>query len=169
VVQSVVSAKSEAQCREIIRTWVKNGVLVKTPYENPKNRNEEHGLKLSEEKRKELDIRDRARAKAERRKTLKPLAAVLTAWKAAIGVDVRRTLAHVIEMAAVAINPDLNAAFLAVAAMDDGKTISNVLLARWLRDHNDVAIDGMMLSGGGVDEAGSPWWTLVPANPEDAG
>jgi hypothetical protein len=163
VVQNLKKEKSEAQCREIIRTWIDNGVLIKTPYTNPKNRNEEHGLKLSEEKRKELDIRVRARATAERRKTLAPLAAVLAAWKAAIGVNERRTLHHVIEMAAERINPNLYAAFLAVAAMDDGKTISNVLLARWLRDHNEVAIDGLMLSGGGVDEAGSPWWTLVPA------
>ena len=52
-------------------------------------------------------------------------------------------------------------AFLAVAAMDDGVTISNVLLARWLRNFNEVPIDGLMLSGGGVDENGSPWVTLV--------
>jgi AAA domain len=164
VIQSVMSAKPEAQCREMIRTWVNNGILVKTPYKNPKNRNDETGLKLSPQKREELDKRDVTRRRTERRKTLEPLAAVVAAWKAAIGVDVRRTLAHVIEMAAVAINPDLNAAFLAVAAMDDGKTISNVLLARWLVDFNEVPVDGFMLSGGGVDDAGSPWWTLVSAN-----
>jgi hypothetical protein len=170
VVQNAKREKSEAQCREIIRTWVKNGVLIKTPYDNPKNRNEEHGLKLSTEKREELDNRARVRArkaeaeaKAERRKSLEPLAAVLNAWKAAIGVGERRSLAHVIEMASAKINPALNAAFLAVAVMDDGTTISNVLLARWLRDFNEVPVDGLMLSGGGVDEAGSPWWTLILA------
>jgi hypothetical protein len=164
VVQNIKKDKSEAQCREIIRTWIKNGVLVKTEYENPKNRNKEHGLKLSKEKREELDRNKVRRERVERRKTLEPLAAVLAAWKAAIGVGMKRSLAHVIEMAAVAINPDLNAAFLAVAAMDDGKTISNVLLARWLRDFNEVPVDGLMLSGGGVDESGSPWWTLIPAD-----
>jgi hypothetical protein len=174
VVHAVVPEKTETQCREIIRTWVEKGVLVKTSYENPKNRNEEHGLKLGPEKREELDNRAKvqarkaeAEAKAERRKRLEPLAAVLNAWKAAIGVGERRPLAHVIEMAAAKINPDLNAAFLAVAPMDDGKTISNVLLARWLRDFNEVPIDGLMLSGGGVDEAGSPWWMLVPANQKE--
>jgi hypothetical protein len=167
VIHVVTPEKNEATCREVIRTWVKNGILVKTSYENPKNRNEESGLKLSEEKRKELDASNQVRARkaaAERRKSLEPLAVVLTAWKAAIGVDERRSLAHVIEMAAIKVNPALNAAFLAVAAMDDGTTISNVLLARWLRNHNEVPVDGYMLLGGGTDEAGSPWWTLVPAD-----
>ena len=91
---------------------------------------------------------------------LKPLAAVLTAWKTAIGVGERRSLDHVIEMAAN--HPGLYAAFIAVAAQD-GKTISNVLLTRWLRDFNEVPVDGFMLSGGGVDAAGSPWWALVAA------
>src|SRR5262249_12694363 len=100
----------------------------------------------------------------ERREKLKPLAAILNAWKAAIGVNQKRSLDHVIEMANPRINPELNAAFLAVAAMDDGITISNVLLARWLREYNEVPTGGLMLSGGGVDEKGSPWWTLVPAS-----
>jgi hypothetical protein len=92
---------------------------------------------------------------------LKPLAAVLTAWKTAIGVGERRSLDHVIEMAAN--HPGLHAALLAVAAMEDGKTISNVSLARWLRAHNEVPVGGFMLTGGGVDAAGSPWWALVAA------
>jgi hypothetical protein len=94
---------------------------------------------------------------------LKPLAAVLAAWKTAIGVGERRSLHQVIEMANATINPGLYAALLAVAAMDDGKAISNVLLTRWLREFNEVPVDGFMLSGGGVDATGSPWWTLVSA------
>jgi hypothetical protein len=61
VVQNIAPAKSEAQCREIIRIWIKNGVLVKASYTNPKNRKPEQGLKLSPEKRDELDNGDRAR------------------------------------------------------------------------------------------------------------
>jgi len=60
VVQNVIPKKTETQCREMVRTWVKNGVLVKTSYTNPKNRKDENGLKLSPEKREELDNRDRA-------------------------------------------------------------------------------------------------------------
>jgi hypothetical protein len=82
-------------------------------------------------------------------------AAVLTAWKSTIGVGERRSLDHVLS------NPGLHAALLAVAAMEDGKTISNVLLARWLRDFNEVPVDGFMLSGGGVDVTGSPLWAVV--------
>jgi hypothetical protein len=66
-------------------------------------------------------------------------------------------------MAAETVNPELNAAFLAVAATEDGETISNLLLASWLHAHNEVLVDGLMLSDGGVDEAGSPLWTLVSA------
>jgi hypothetical protein len=75
VVHEIVPEKTETQCREIIRTWVKNGILVKTAYTNPKNRNEEHGLKLSPEKREELDNRDRVRrrkAQADRRDSESP-------------------------------------------------------------------------------------------------
>jgi hypothetical protein len=97
---------------------------------------------------------------------LEPLAAILTAWKAAIGVDKQHSLHQVINLADPQINQTLHAALLAVAPMDDGQTISNVLLARWLRNHNEVPVDGLMLSGGGVDDTGSPWWTLVPANDE---
>ena len=93
--------------------------------------------------------------------TLEPLAAVLAAWKNAFGVGQLGTLNQAIELARHCA--DLNAALLAVAPMDDGTTISNVLLARWLRNHNEVPVEGLMLSGGGVDESGSPWWTLVPA------
>jgi hypothetical protein len=163
VVQNIAPVKTEAQCREMIRTWVKNGMLVDTTYTNPKNRNEERGLKVTRDKREELDKRYRGRDRTKRRKTLAPLATVLAAWKAAIGVDVKRPLAHVIEMATETVNPELNAAFLAVAATEDGETISNLLLASCLHAHNEVPVDGLMLSDGGVDEAGSPLWTLVLA------
>jgi RecA-family ATPase len=91
--------------------------------------------------------------------TLAQLAPVLIAWRAVIGLGATRTLDQVIELAAE--RPDLNAALLAVAAMDDGVTISNVRLARWLRSLNEVAVDHLMLSGGGVDATGSPLWTLT--------
>jgi len=65
VVQRVIPDKTEKQCREIIRSWVKNEVLIKAPYTNPKNRKEERGLKLSAEKREELDNRDRVRRRKE--------------------------------------------------------------------------------------------------------
>src|SRR5262245_2914494 len=95
----------------------------------------------------------------ERQKNPEPLAAVLAAWTNAFGVGQLGTLNQAIELANHL--EALRAALLAVAAMDDGQTISNVRLARWLRDHNEVPIDGLMLSSGGVDENGSPWWTLV--------
>jgi hypothetical protein len=93
--------------------------------------------------------------------SLSALAAVVAAWKAAIGIGQQRSLDDVIELAAGASNCGLNAALLAVAAMADSKTISNVSLAHWLRKHNEVPVDDLMLSGGG--ETGSPWWTLVAA------
>jgi len=89
----------------------------------------------------------------------KTLAPILTAWKAAIGLNVPRPLHHVIEMAHPRINPTLNAAFLAVAAMDDGKTISNSLLTQWLQNYNEVPTNGLMLSSNGNDK-----WMLVPQN-----
>jgi hypothetical protein len=90
--------------------------------------------------------------------------AVIAAWKQAVGVGERRTLDAVITMAAT--HAELAAALRSVAPLigDAGSGISNVLLARWLRDVNEVAVDGLMLSGGGVDEAGSPYWTLVQAH-----
>ena len=50
-VQECAPEKSEAQCREIIRTWVKNGVLVPRDYTNPKTRNEVSGLHVVDGKR----------------------------------------------------------------------------------------------------------------------
>jgi len=43
--------KTEAQGREIIRTWVKNGVLVPYDYDNPATRKSVKGLKLDTTKR----------------------------------------------------------------------------------------------------------------------
>jgi len=95
---------------------------------------------------------------------LAALGELITQWKAAFGVGEVRTLNQVIEMAIEAINPKLYAALLAVAPMDDGRTISNVRLARWLRDFNEVVVNGLMLRGGGIDGgSGSPLWSLVPA------
>jgi hypothetical protein len=51
VVQQIVPAKSEAQCREIIRTWVKNGVLVPVDYISPTTRKTIKGLKVDDARR----------------------------------------------------------------------------------------------------------------------
>jgi hypothetical protein len=51
VVQRHAPNKSEKQCREIIRTWVNNGVLEGFEYENPDTRKPVRGLKLNASKR----------------------------------------------------------------------------------------------------------------------
>ena len=51
VVQQFAPAKTEAQCREIIKTWVKNGVLVPFDYTNPTTRQEVKGLKVDPARR----------------------------------------------------------------------------------------------------------------------
>jgi AAA domain len=43
--------KTEAQAREIIKTWVKNGVLLSAEYDNPKTRKKVSGLRVNPEKR----------------------------------------------------------------------------------------------------------------------
>ena len=43
--------KTEGQAREIIKTWVKNGVLVRRDYENPKTRKAVKGLFVDASKR----------------------------------------------------------------------------------------------------------------------
>jgi RecA-family ATPase len=43
--------KTEAQAREMIRTWVQNGVLEVYSYPNPVNRHEASGLRVDDEKR----------------------------------------------------------------------------------------------------------------------
>jgi hypothetical protein len=44
-------SKTEPQCREIIRTWVKNGVLFKEQYDDPVDRKPRSGLRLNTSKR----------------------------------------------------------------------------------------------------------------------
>jgi AAA domain/Bifunctional DNA primase/polymerase, N-terminal/Primase C terminal 2 (PriCT-2) len=51
VVVDQVPSKSEGQAREIIKTWVKNGVLVPCDYDDPVNRRAVRGLKVDPGKR----------------------------------------------------------------------------------------------------------------------
>jgi hypothetical protein len=51
VVQRYALGKSEGQCREVIRTWVKTGLLVEFSYENPATRKPVKGLKVDCTKR----------------------------------------------------------------------------------------------------------------------
>jgi hypothetical protein len=51
VVKRHCAGKTEAQCREIVRTWVKNDVLRPEPYKDPVERKERSGLRLDNSKR----------------------------------------------------------------------------------------------------------------------
>jgi hypothetical protein len=51
VVERHCPGKPEGQCREIIRTWIKNGVLIEEPYDDPIRRDEAKGLRLDVSKR----------------------------------------------------------------------------------------------------------------------
>ena len=51
VVQQFAPGKTEEQCREIIRTWVKNGVLVPFNYDSSTTRKSVRGLKLDNARR----------------------------------------------------------------------------------------------------------------------
>ena len=51
VVEKHCSTKSEAQCREIIKTWLQNGVLVAGDYEDPIQRHKRSGLRANSAKR----------------------------------------------------------------------------------------------------------------------
>lgn len=51
IVQRHCPDKSEKQCREIIRTWIKNGVLFEEKYEDPIQRKALLGLRLNHAKR----------------------------------------------------------------------------------------------------------------------
>ena len=54
VVQRHIPDKNEAQCREVIKAWVKEEVLVAFDYENPATRKKVKGLKVNETKRPEM-------------------------------------------------------------------------------------------------------------------
>jgi hypothetical protein len=50
-VQSVVPHKNQQQCQEIIKQWVKSGVLEVEPYKSPADRKERSGLRVNSIKR----------------------------------------------------------------------------------------------------------------------
>jgi hypothetical protein len=51
VVQKHCAEKSEDQCREIVRTWIRNGVLYSDEYDDPVERKPRKGLRLDTTKR----------------------------------------------------------------------------------------------------------------------
>ena len=51
IIVEIVPEKNEAQAREIIKAWVKSGLLISRPYENPGARKEEGGLFVDPTKR----------------------------------------------------------------------------------------------------------------------
>jgi hypothetical protein len=51
VVQRHCPNRTEAQCREIVRTWVKNGVLFHEEYEDAEARKPRKGLRVNNGKR----------------------------------------------------------------------------------------------------------------------
>jgi hypothetical protein len=51
VVQKHCQDRTEAQCREIIRIWLKNGVLYEAEYDDPVDRRKRSGLRLDTTKR----------------------------------------------------------------------------------------------------------------------
>ena len=51
VVQQSAPQKSDSQCREVIKAWVKTGLLEPFDYTNPKTRREVKGLKVINSKR----------------------------------------------------------------------------------------------------------------------
>jgi hypothetical protein len=104
-----------------------------------------------------------APSNAEEREARAALAAVLRAWSAAIGIGKTRTMDQVIETASS--DRGLKAALVAVAAMDDGQTVSNVRLDRWLRSVNEVEVNQLILRGGGVDDGSVKWTLTLPVEP----
>jgi hypothetical protein len=50
-VQKHCQDRTEAQCREIIRIWLKNGVLYEAEYDDPVDRRKRSGLRLDTTKR----------------------------------------------------------------------------------------------------------------------
>jgi hypothetical protein len=62
----------------------------------------------------------------------------------------------------------LETALLAVAALDDDRTVvDNVKLGRWLRRSNEVVVDGLFLRHEGSDK-GDQLWSLQTNEPEPA-
>jgi hypothetical protein len=51
VVERLCPGKPERQCREMIKTWVRNGVLYSEPYDDPDRRERVQGLRLDISKR----------------------------------------------------------------------------------------------------------------------
>jgi hypothetical protein len=51
VLQRHCPSKTEAQCREMLKTWVDNGVLYREPYDDPIDRKSRIGLRLDTSKR----------------------------------------------------------------------------------------------------------------------
>ena len=51
IVQRHAPDRTESQCREIIRTWIKNGVLLEPDYHDPVTRKLQKGLEVCNEKR----------------------------------------------------------------------------------------------------------------------
>lgn len=51
VVQRHCSDRTEPQCRDIVKTWVKNGVLIREDYDDPVTRKPLKGLRVCNEKR----------------------------------------------------------------------------------------------------------------------
>jgi AAA domain len=51
IVQRHAQDRTEPQCREIIRTWIKNGVLIEAEYDDPIERKPRKGLSVCQEKR----------------------------------------------------------------------------------------------------------------------
>jgi putative DNA primase/helicase len=99
--------------------------------------------------------REAAKAKAKMRGDV-----VFAAWRDTIGVGETWTTDQVIELAEG--YPKLKSALIAVAAKNDGKSISNVRLDRWLRSQTYTFFHGLMLQQKYKD--GFCGWTLEAMN-----
>jgi hypothetical protein len=51
VVQKHCPERNEGQCREIIQTWIRNGVLYEAPYDDPVDHKKRSGYHLNASKR----------------------------------------------------------------------------------------------------------------------
>jgi hypothetical protein len=58
IVQRYCDGKTETQCREIVNTWVRNGVLKEDKYDDPVERKKLVGLYVVTAKRPGLEVRD---------------------------------------------------------------------------------------------------------------